>query len=161
MIEFFHYWSALFGPPLIGWTICAQLLAAVTIVTAHFVAWKVRRYALICVPLGALSWLALSLVIFIFGWILGGWDDDSIPPPPDFVDLTWLYFAGLETGFILLALGAAFLHRKQFALPLLRGFCGFFFDAMLNIVTFTYLILYHNMRNLGDPFENRTVLFYI
>ncbi len=137
MIEFTEYWSALFRAPLIGWTIPAQLLAAVTVVALHFIAWQARRHPFICVPLGALSLLVLSIPLLILGWGLGGWDDWDIPAPPDFVDLTWLYFAGLETGLLLLALGTAFLHRKQFALSLLRGFCGFFLDALLYIVVFS------------------------
>ncbi len=136
MIEFYEYWSALFRMPLLGWAIGVQLLAILMVTVLQFVGWKARRHALICVPLGTLSWLILSVPLLILGWGLGGWDDDSISPPSGFVDLTWFYFAGLESGISLLALGTAFLHRKQFALPLLNGFFGFFFDAMLHIAAF-------------------------
>ena len=159
MIEFFQYWSALLRAPLLGWAIAAQLLAAATSIALQFVGWKARRVAFICVPLGALSWLILSVPLLILGWGLGGWDDWDNSPPPDFVDLTWLYFAGLETGITLLALGTALLHRKQFALSLLRGFCGFFLDALLYIVVFACEV--STVLPLAKDASDRIFLFFI
>lgn len=162
MIEFYEYWSALFRAPLVIWTVATQLMAVVIVLATHFIAWKARRYAMICVFLGTLSLILISIPLFILGWGLGGWDNWDKSPPPEFVDLTWLYFGGLETGLLLLALGTAFLHRKQFSLPLLNGFCGFFFDAALNAFFLSYwgnTFISSRLAYLGSP-QSRILAFY-
>ena len=159
MIEFFQYWSALVRAPLLSWAIGVQLLAVTTALALQFVGWQARRVAFVCVPLGTLSWLVLSVPLLILGWGLGGWDDWDNSPPPGFVDLTWLYFAGLETGVVLLALGTALLHRKQFSLSLLRGFCGFFLDALLYIAVFACEV--STILPLAKDASDRIFLFFI
>ena len=117
----------------------AQLVALASLALTHAIVWRIKRNKTINFILGLLSLMLLSLFLLLASWITGGWSDWDEAQPPDFLNLTWPYFFGAESVFLLVTWGIAWLHRRQFDLPLSAGWMGFCLDV---VATFTLPLIF-------------------